>query len=142
MLGQFLRGLQLLHVALFSLSAIGFLAFWVRTRFWLPKYAHVLAAVGLVVGVLCVYNTPNDTPLGREGPVSRFLFALALPAIVYAFFVLTGGQKVVFRKRFGTSRRCPNCKTPVTAGRVDVSTPDSITPVNRQCPHCGQLLNI
>ena len=33
------------------LGAVGFLTFWIRTRFWLPKYIHVLAAIGLIVAV-------------------------------------------------------------------------------------------
>jgi hypothetical protein len=32
-------------------SAIGFFVFSARPRFWLPKFAHVLPAIALVVGV-------------------------------------------------------------------------------------------
>src|SRR5258708_15930776 len=32
--------------ALLIVGAVGFLTFWARTRFWLPKYIHVLAAIG------------------------------------------------------------------------------------------------
>jgi len=90
-----------------ALSAIGFFIFWARTRFWLPKYAHILAAIGLVVGLWCVSNTPNDAPINKGGPTARLLSALALPAMVYFFFVFYGGQQAAHRSRFGRPARCP-----------------------------------
>lgn len=99
MLAKLFRGFQLLHALLLLIGAAGFFVFWARTRFWLPKYAHVLAAIGLIVGVWCVSNVPSDTPLGKQGPVARFLFALILPAMVYFFFVFYGGQKAAHRRK-------------------------------------------
>jgi hypothetical protein len=60
MLGQLFKGFQLLHFVLLVLSATGFFIFWARTRFWLPKYAHILAAIGLVVGVWCASSAPKE----------------------------------------------------------------------------------
>ena len=140
MLGQLLKGFQLVHFVLSCVSAIGFVTFWVHTRFWLPKYAHVLAAVGLAVGVYLVATAPKDAPLGQDAPASRFLFALAIPAAVYGLIVLTGGQKEVFKMRFRNFRQCPNCKAPLTASQTSSDSPRTVTPANRQCPHCGQLL--
>jgi hypothetical protein len=137
---HFLRGLQLFHLLIFALGAIGYLVFWARTRFWLPAYAHVLALIALVVGIWCAAGAPPDSPLGKEGPVSRLLFALVLPAIVYGFFVLYGGQQFAFNRRFRKSPRCPNCKMPVKALQVGAGVPDPIAPASRQCPHCGQFL--
>lgn len=54
MVGNLFKGFQFLHAVLLVLSAAGFFIFWARTRFWLPKYAHVLAAIGLLVGIWCV----------------------------------------------------------------------------------------
>jgi len=99
MLGNLFRGFQLLHAVLLLISAVGFFIFWARTRFWLPKYAHILAAIGLVVGVWCVSNVPSDAPLSKQGPVAKFLFALILPAMVYFFFVFYGGQKAAHRRK-------------------------------------------
>jgi hypothetical protein len=48
------NGFRFLEGILLALGAIGCLTFWARTRFWLPKYIHVLAAIGLIVGVLSV----------------------------------------------------------------------------------------
>jgi hypothetical protein len=88
MRGQFFTGiLFFVH----ALSAVGFFIFWARTRFWLPKYAHILAAIGLLVGLGCLANMPTDAPLNREGPIVKFLSALVLPAMVYFFFVFYGG---------------------------------------------------
>jgi hypothetical protein len=44
------NGFRFLEGILLILGAVGFLTFWARTRFWLPKYIHVLAAIGLIVG--------------------------------------------------------------------------------------------
>ena len=72
MLGQFFKGFQLLHGVLLALSAAGFFVFWARTRFWLPKYAHILAAIGLIVGVWCVSNLPDSAPVNKEGQSRSF----------------------------------------------------------------------
>ena len=140
MLGHLFRGLQFLHVVIFVLGAVGFLIFWVRTRFWLPRYAHVLAAIGLVVGVLCLADAPDDAPIKKQGALAQILLALALPAIVYVFFVFYGGQKAAYNRLFRKSPRCPNCNLPVTTRRGNDGAPNSVTPTNQQCPHCGQFL--
>lgn len=99
MLGNFFRGIQLLHAVLLFIGAVGFFVFWARTRFWLPKYAHILAAIGMVVGVWCVSSVPSDAPLSKQGPLARLLFALILPAMVYFFFVFYGGQKAAHKRK-------------------------------------------
>ena len=103
MLGNPFIGFQLLHAVLLVISAVGFFIFWARTRFWLPKYAHILAAIGLVVGVWCVSDVPSDAPLGKQSPVVKLLFALILPAMVYFFFVFYGGQKAAHRRESKTA---------------------------------------
>jgi hypothetical protein len=52
-----------------------------------------------VVGVWCVSITPEDAPINKHGPIAKFLLALAVPAIVYFFFVFYGGQREGFRHR-------------------------------------------
>jgi hypothetical protein len=99
MLGHLFKGFQFLHAVLLVLSAAAFFIFWVRTRFWLPKYAHLLAAIGLLVGVWSASITPKDAPINNHGPIVRFLFALVLPAMVYFFFVFYGGQREAFRRK-------------------------------------------
>jgi hypothetical protein len=95
MLAQMFRGLQFLHTVLLALCAVGFFVFWARTRFWLPKYAHILAAMSLAValGLFSVSNPPVDAPINRGGQITKFLFVLTFPAIVYFFFVFYGGQR-------------------------------------------------
>jgi hypothetical protein len=83
MVGHLFKGFQFFHAVLLVLSAVAFFIFWVRTRFWLPKYAHLLAAIGLLVGVWSISITPEDAPINKHGPVAKFLFALVLPAMVY-----------------------------------------------------------
>jgi len=141
MLGQLLRGFQFLHFVLLALSAVGFFIFWTRTRFWLPKYARILAAVGLVVGVWCASSTPDDAPINKAGPTGKFLLALAVPAIVYFFFVFYGGQRAAFKSRFEKPTQCLRCRLEVTAHRTGSGTPDRLTSATQQqCPHCGQPL--
>jgi hypothetical protein len=47
MLAHLFTGFQALHNVLLAVAAIGFFIFWIRTRFWLPKYAHIRAAIDL-----------------------------------------------------------------------------------------------
>ena len=98
MLQQFFKGFQLVHFVFFAVAAVGFFIFWSRTRFWLPKYAHVLAAIALLVGIWCASTIPDDAPIRKQGPLAKPLLALVLPAMVYFFFVSYGGQKAAFRR--------------------------------------------
>jgi hypothetical protein len=98
-MGNHLRAIQLLHAGLLVVGAAGFFVFWVRTRFWMPQYAHILAAIGWIVGLWVVWSVPSDAPLGKEGSVTKFLFALILPAMVYFFFVFYGGQHAAYRHK-------------------------------------------
>jgi hypothetical protein len=67
MLRQLFAGFQILHAVLLVVGAIGLFVFWMRTRFWLPKYAHILAAIALLVGEWCVSITPKDAPINKAG---------------------------------------------------------------------------
>jgi hypothetical protein len=143
MLGQLFTGFQLLHGALLALSAVGFFTFWLRTRFWLPKYAHFLASIGLIVGLWCVANISDGAAINKKGPIAKFLLALVVPAMVYFFFVFYGGQRAAFKRRFErSSKACPSCGLPLTTvqSRSDAPTPTTSNP-QQQCPHCRQLLN-
>ena len=103
MVGHLFRGFQFLHAVVLALSALGFFIFWARTRFLLPKYAHILAAIGLLVGVWCVSITPEDAPINKAGPFGKFLLALAVPAMVYFFFVFYGGQRAAIKYKGKTA---------------------------------------
>jgi hypothetical protein len=48
-----------------DIGAVGCRKFWAHTRFWLPRYIYVLAAIGLIVGVLTVWASPADSPIKR-----------------------------------------------------------------------------
>ena len=99
MLPNLFTDFRVLHGVLLALAAVGFFIFWARTRFWLPKYAHILAAIGLAVGIWCVSNVTDDAPISKHGPVLKLLGALVVPGIVYFFFVFYGGQKAAFRRK-------------------------------------------
>jgi hypothetical protein len=99
MLANLFTGFQVLHGVLLALAAVGFFIFWFRTRFWLPQYAHILAAIGLAVGIWCVSSVTDDAPISKYGPVVKSLGALILPAMVYFFFVFYGGQQAAFRRK-------------------------------------------
>jgi hypothetical protein len=141
MLLEVFRGLQILHWALLMLAAGGFFTFWARTRFWLPIYVHFLAAISLAIGLWCLSSVSDDTPIYRQGPVVKALSVLALPAMVYFFFVVYGGQRAAFERRFGASAPCPYCKRPVADLQDGNSAADGeYFYAGRQCPHCGQTL--
>ncbi len=99
MLAHFFAGLRMLHGILLAIAAVGFFAFWFRTRFWLPTYAHVLGAIGLIVGIFSVSSATPDAPIAKYGVVGKTLVVLALPAMVYFFFVFYGGQKEAYRRK-------------------------------------------
>lgn len=136
MFGQLFKGFQFVHGVLLALSAVSFFVFWWRTRLWLPKYAHVLAAVGLLVGLWCAYSVPADAPISRDGPAAKLLLALAVPAMVYFFFVFYGGQRSAFKRRFERSAQCPQCGEEVTVLQNWKATPYDV----QRCAHCGQPL--
>jgi hypothetical protein len=66
---------------------------------------HILAAMSLAValGLFSVSNPPVDAPINRGGQITKFLFVLTFPAIVYFFFVFYGGQRAAFRRKEKTA---------------------------------------
>jgi hypothetical protein len=134
------QGVQVLHAIVAISAAVGFFLFWARTRFWLPKYVHLLALIGLAVGLWCVANLPGDAPISRYGPIAKLLGVLVLPAMVYFFFVFYGGQSAAFRRCHRISVPCPYCKRPVTAFRDETAASEKVFFEVSRCPHCGQGL--
>jgi hypothetical protein len=108
MLRQLFAGFAFWHGVLLAISAVGFFIFWARTRFWLPKYVHILAAIGLVVGVWCAFNIPGGALINKGGPTAKFPLALSVPAIVYFFFVVYGGQRAAFKYKPKTATEMAN----------------------------------
>jgi hypothetical protein len=135
------NGFRFLEGILLILGAVGCLTFWARTRFWLPKYIHVLAAIGLIVGVLSVWASPADAPIKQHGLIARVLLALALPAMIYAYFVLHGGQHVAFNRSLSKSAPCPFCRNPVKTLPYDVQGTPTTQFAESVCPHCSQTLS-
>jgi len=103
MVRQLLAGLHLLQIVPLILGASGFFLFWRRTRFWFPRYAHILAAIALGVGVSVVCNVPPDAPISRAGVGAKVLLALAMPIVVYVYFVVHGGQAAAYRNKAKTA---------------------------------------
>jgi hypothetical protein len=142
-----LKGFQLVHALLLLIAAVGFFIYWARTRFWLPKYAHILAAIGLVVGLWCVSDVPSDAPLGKQGPTTKFLFALILPTMVYFFFVFYGGQRAAHSRKLKTAGEVADLIERFLNGKslyqqewndfVECSHPDKI--LNNYRKRCGLL---
>ena len=124
---DWLGAAYLLHVVLVALAAIVFFRYWAYTRFWLPRYAHVLAAIGLMVGLACIAFMPASAPISK-GPwagLKKTLLVLSLPTIVYVYFVAHGGQHAAY-ERTHPPLLCLYCRAAdvVSGGR---------------CPHCGQI---
>lgn len=139
---QIFGGLYLVHAALLVVAAFGFFKFWGRTRFWLPKYIHVMAGIAFLTMFWVMSMAPADAPVNRWGVMSRFLFSLALPAIVYFFFIVYGGQHAAFRTSVAIHAPCPFCGDPVAAQPITSSEAASTSRlIERQCPHCGHELH-
>jgi hypothetical protein len=117
---------KVIYVVLLSVSALGFFRFWAKTRFWLPRYVHVLALIALLVSIWVSSLTSPEAPVnqGDWAPIKRLMLVLALPAMVYFFFVFYGGQREAY-DRTHRPLRCQNCGAEAVAGL--------------QCPSCGQM---
>ena len=135
-----LGSFRAVEIILLLLGAAGFVKFWARTGFWLPRYLHILAGLGLVIGVWCVWASPSTAPIKKAGEIPGLLLALAIPVFIYLFFVLHGGQLSAFNRSSSKLVPCPTCQKPV---RV-LTSAQGITGASRfaqqQCPHCGNAL--
>jgi 4-amino-4-deoxy-L-arabinose transferase-like glycosyltransferase len=138
MLFDLLKGLNVLHGVILVVVAIGLFWFWARTRFWLPRYVHVLAIIALALGIWMLANVSDDAPISKQGPYAKILLVLVLPAMVYFFFVFYGGQHAAYRNR--STPLCPHCRQPVPVRRGSKSNrPDrESSSFRQQCPHCGK----
>ncbi len=135
---QLVRAIEILVLVF---TAFGFFQFWRKTRFWLPLYIHFFAAIGFFVMLMVLAMAPRDAPVQKWGPLSRALLSLALPAIVYAFFIVHGGQHAAFRRMKEKQTSCPGCGKPVAASKQE--SPDTASAgefLNRRCVHCGHPL--
>jgi hypothetical protein len=132
---------RFLELILLLLGAFSFLTFWARTRFWLPKYAHALAAIGLMVGVLSVWASPADAPIKQHGLIACVFLALVLPAIVYAYFILHGGQRAAFNASLSKSAPCPFCRNQVKTLPSDIQGTPTTQFAESECPHCSHTLS-
>jgi hypothetical protein len=141
-MGETLRnGLSILAGVLLIFTAIRSLPFWVRTRFWFPKYVHLMAAIGAAVMLWCLAGTPDDAPISKDGPLGKLLFVLALPAVIYFIFLLYGGQRSAYLSRFEKPVSCPHCKSPLsTAHRINNAPDRGLSDLKKACPSCGQSL--
>jgi hypothetical protein len=135
------NGFRFLEVILLIWGGVGYLlTFWARTRFWLPKYIHVLAAIGLIVSALSVWASPADAPIKQHGLIACVLLALVLPAMIYAYFILHGGQQVAFDRSSSKSAPCPFCGNPLKALGYDDQGPPTTRFAESVCPHCSHTL--
>lgn len=124
------KSAQAIHGLLVILAAVGFFLFWIRTRYWFPRYVHYLAGFSLALGFGLLTIMPPDAPINRDawGGLKKALLVLIFPALVYFFFVFYGGQKAAYeRERLDTLVPCPYCG----AARTIPET---------RCPGCGQTI--
>ena len=127
-----------LLIGFLLVTALGCFFFFVRTRFWFPRYAHALAGLGFAIGVWCIATVPETAPINEHGPVGKVLLVLGMPAMVYFFFVFYGGQRAAFQRELRTTARCPQCKE-LVINDADQNPQASGEPVlaPEKCPHCG-----
>jgi hypothetical protein len=122
---DWLRAAQMVHEIVLILAAIGFFHFWIRSRFWFPRYVHYLGAFALALGLACVAFLP---PQGGWGGLKKALFVLIFPGLVYFFFVFYGGQRVAYERTHQPNLvRCPYCR-------------DADVAPGTHCPTCGQTV--
>ena len=123
-----MKTLHGIHGVYLAIAAIAFFRYWARTRFWLPRYVHVLAIGACALAYLLLSMAPDDAPIRQSawGLVQQVGFLLLFPAIVYFFFVFYGGQHAAYEREHGRRVFCPYCGAP--------AHPTAAGP----CPACGQ----
>jgi hypothetical protein len=134
MIDQIFNAAGTLLVGFLLVMAIGCFFFLARTRFWFPRYAHILAGIGLAIGVWCIWTVPETAPINEHGLIGKVLLVLAMPAMVYFFFVFYGGQRAAFQRELRTTGRCPKCQESVISNLQGSGEP--VFPPQK-CPRCG-----
>jgi hypothetical protein len=135
------QGSSLIHGILLFLAAVASFRFWARTRYRFPKYIHVLAAIGFAVSIWAISAMPAEAPANKYGPVGRLLIALALPAIIYVFFIVYGGPRASFYSSLHDAAPCPFCQAPVRTLPEDVNSLKASSHfAELLCPTCGREL--
>jgi uncharacterized membrane protein YeiB len=128
---KFLEAVKAIHVLLVFVAAIAFFGFWIRTRFWFPRYAHYLGLFALLLGLSMLLMVPEDAPINQDewGLLKKALMILVFPGLVYFFFVFYGGQKAAYeRERLGKAVFCPYCGA------------ERNTDLEGHCAGCGQTI--
>jgi len=111
------KWVQIIHAVLLIVAAVGFFCFWARTRFWLARDAHYLAAFALALGLSLLSIVPSGAPINRDawGGLKKAGLVLIFPGLVYFFFVFYGGQRAAYqRKRPPALTPCPYCGNPLS----------------------------
>jgi hypothetical protein len=138
---HFFDGFSLIHGILLLLAAIASFKFWIRIRFRLPMYIHVIAAIAFAFTYLIYSAMPPDAPANKFSSIHRFLIALILPAIAYFFFVVYGGPRAAYYSRFNSVALCPFCQSPVRTLPEDISSPTASPHyAEPTCAECGREL--
>jgi len=136
-----LKGLTVLHGIILLLGAWGGFVLWRRTRFWLPRYVHFLALFSFLIMLWGFDSASVDAPISKEGPVQKVLWTLSLPAFIYALFIMFGGHRAAFERRFGHKITCPHCsksvKVILPVGR---QKNESVPISDLRCPYCLELI--
>lgn len=90
----------LIHGGAFIFCGIAFFIFAFRTRFWFPKYIHIMALLSLILGIAMMQMLSDDAPIVKEWGEFALVFILFLPPIiVYFAFVFFGGQHKTYNNR-------------------------------------------
>ena len=134
------RGFTVVHAMLAILAAIGFFKLWARTRFWLPRYAHVLAGIGFLAGLLVLSAVPADVRQ-RVGLLRQLLGLVIIPAFVYFFFIFYGGNIAALRS-VAILAPCPFCQVPIPAiSHRSKAQKSQVRFLEKTCEHCGHSLD-
>ena len=122
-----LEALNAIHIIFILIAAVSFFSFWIRTRFWFPRYVHYLAVIALLLAITTVITTDPEAPInqGEWAWLKRAAITLAIPGTVYFVFVFYGGQRAAYDGRH-VKKPCPYC------GARRSTNPGAL------CPNCGQ----
>jgi hypothetical protein len=89
---------NLINILIFAVGGLVFICLWYRTRFWIPAYIHIMAAIAFIIGIWISKTAPDNAP-AKQDMFLDILIILFFPAVVYIFFIINGGQYEAFARR-------------------------------------------
>jgi len=87
---KWIEDMTLIHGIKIILGIFNFW-FWIRNRFWVPRYVHLIAIFAFCLGCIMLWLFEPGSKADNKGTKIFLLFLM--PFIVYVLFVFFGGAR-------------------------------------------------